>query len=73
MEIARLILVHFAVAATMSLGFIIGPMLQRAFLATADRLFAERRRTCGRWLNEVRTLEANCKPRRHQDRSAISL
>jgi uncharacterized membrane protein YbaN (DUF454 family) len=57
MELTRLIAVHFAVATVMSLGFLLGPMLNRAFIATTDKLFARRRRRSERWLLEVRTLE----------------
>jgi hypothetical protein len=59
MEFARLVAIHFGVAAVMSLGFVIGPILNRAFIATADKLFARRRRRSERWHLEVRTLEEN--------------
>lgn len=57
MELTRLVAVHFGVAAVMSLGFLLGPILNKAFIATADKLFARRKRRSEQWLLEVRTLE----------------
>lgn len=57
MEILRLIAVHFGVAATMGLGFVVAPLARRAFIAAADLVFRHRRRRSERWLLEVRTLE----------------
>ncbi len=57
MEIVRLIGVHFGVAATMGLGFVVAPLAKRLFVATADAVFERRRRRSERWLMEVRALD----------------
>jgi hypothetical protein len=57
MEIVRLIAVHFGVAATMGLGFVVAPMAKRLLIAAADAIFERRRRSSERWLLEVRALD----------------
>jgi len=57
MEIVRLIAVHFGVAATMGLGFVVAPMAKRLLIAAADAIFERRRRRSERRLLEVRALD----------------
>ena len=57
MEIVRLIAVHFGVAATMGLGFVVAPLAKRVFIAAANAVFERRRRRSERWLLEVRALD----------------
>lgn len=57
MEILRLILVHFGVAAAMGLGFIVAPLAKRLFITVADFVCERRRRSSERWLLEVRALD----------------
>lgn len=81
MEIVRLIGVHFGVAATMGLGFVVAPLAKRLFIAAADTVFERRRRRSERWLLEVRALDDilaerpkwhTYDPQRHDTRSVRS-
>lgn len=57
MELTRLIAVHFGVAATMSLGFVVGPLTKTLFVAAAELALRYRRERSERRWREVRTLE----------------